>query len=184
MIHDTDRRGWFGASDTVRVMGRWDTQSFSQWWAVKLGVLREDFSSLAMRTGTAYEHPILKYLGVPVLDRQIRVRPLRLRVNLDGEDAGLITEVKTYGTPAFRVTRPYWMQCQVEMYAARKGCRIVAYRLEAEDYHNWFRPIDPDRLSFWPVEYDRTWVEMAYLPRLKYLAQCLKRGGWPREFDL
>lgn len=184
MIRNHDRSGWFGASDTAKIMGRWDTPTFARWWLVKLGLRREDFKTISMETGTAYEHPILDHLGVPVWDRQIRVRRLRLRVNLDGEDAALITEVKTYGKPPFKVSRAYWMQAQAEMYAAKKELRIAAYRLEAEDYGNWFRPIDPERLSIHPVEYDGAWVEGAYLPRLIYLAWSLKRGAWPREDDL
>lgn len=184
MIHDQDRSGWFGASDTRRMMGPWGSASFGRWWAVKLGLVRESWSSLAMRTGTAFEHPILEHLGVPVMDRQIRLRRYRLRVNLDGEDAELISEVKTHGKPRFVVSRAYWEQCQVEQFAARKACRIVAYRLEKEDYKNWLRPIDDNRLSFHPVPYDGGWVEGAYLPRLEYLAWCLKRGVFPRETDL
>lgn len=184
MIRDQDRSGWFGASDTRRITGPWTSPSFARWWAVKLGLVRDSFSNLAMKTGTAFEHPILEHLGVPVMDRQIRVRQLRLRVNLDGEDDTLISEVKTYGKALFVVTRAYWEQCQVEQFAARKACRIVAYRLEAEDYRNWLRPIDDKRLSFHPVPYDGAWVEGAYLPRLEYLAWCLKRGRFPNEVDL
>ena len=29
--------------------------------------------------------------------------------------------------------------------------------------------------------YDEEWVEREYLPRLRYLAKCLKTGQWPRE---
>lgn len=183
MIHSRDRSGWFGASDTARIMGPWTSQSFAQWWAVKLGLRQEQFKTLAMETGTAFEHRILSYLGVPVWDRQIRMRRLRLRVNLDGEDAEQISEVKTYGN-RFRVSGPYWMQCQVEMFAAQKSCRIAAYRLEPEDYRNWFRAIDGARLSIHPIEYDKTWVETEYLPRLRYLAGRLRKGEWPDGSDL
>lgn len=183
MIHNQDRSGWFGASDTAHIMGPWTSPSFGQWWLEKLGLRRGGIQTLAMKTGTAFEHRILTYLNVPVWDRQIRMRRLRLRVNLDGEDAETISEVKTYGK-SFRVTRPYWSQCQVEMFAARKPCRIVAYRLEPEDYRNWFRAIDGDRISFYPMEFDQQWIEMKYLPRLRYLAWCLKRGAWPDESDL
>lgn len=181
MIHDHDRSGWIGASDTCRVMGRWDTPTFARWWATKLGLVHDHYTNLSMQTGTAYEHPILEHLGVPCMDRQIKVRRLRLRVNLDGEDAETIHEVKTYGGAVFRVTRPYWMQAQVEMFAAHKPCRIVAYRLDPEDYKNWFQPIDGGRLSVHPVKYDGSWVEKQYLPRLEVLARCLKKGVWPGE---
>lgn len=181
MIQNHDRSGWFGASDTARVMGRWDTPTFARWWLVKLGLRQENFRTLAMDTGTAFEHPILRYLGALVLDRQIRLRRLRLRVNLDGEDVETITEVKTYGGDRFSVSRAYWMQAQVEMFAAQKPCRIAAYRLEQEDYQNWFRPIDGERITLHPIPYDREWIGENYLPRVKYLAWCLRKGAWPDE---
>lgn len=188
MIRDHDRSGWFGASDTARIMGQWDTPAFARWWLVKLGARRETYASRAMRTGTALEHRILDHLGIRRRDRQIKIRRLRLRVNLDGEDRQEITEVKTYSR-AFCLSRAYWMQCQVEMYASgrlhrRKECRIAAYRVEPEDHINWFRPIDADRLRLLPVAYDPDWVGRIYLPRLKYLAKCLRKGVWPRESDL
>ena len=33
-------------------------------------------------------------------------------------------------------------------------------------------------------EYDETWVEEKYLPRLRYLATCLKTGRWPRKEEV
>lgn len=187
MIRDHDRSGWFGASDTARIMGRWDTQTFEKWWLVKMGLRRESCSTRAMQTGTALEHRILDHLGVLQRDRQVKVRNLRLRVNLDGEDRKEITEVKTYSAKSFHVSNSYWMQCQVEMFASgchfrhRKNCKIASYQVEPEDYLNWFRPIEDKRLSFWPIEYDRDWVQEAYLPKVKYLARCLKSGTWPKE---
>ena len=87
MIHDHDRSGWFGASDTAAIMGKWDTKTFRSFWLQKLGVNRDHFSTLEMDTGSAYEHRILKHIGIRKMDRQIKIRRLRLRVNLDGEDA-------------------------------------------------------------------------------------------------
>ena len=58
MIHDHDRSGWFGASDTAAIMGRWDTKTFRSFWLQKLGVNRDHFSTLEMETGSAYEHRI------------------------------------------------------------------------------------------------------------------------------
>jgi len=180
MIHNHDRSGWIGASDTYTVMGRWDTKTFEKFWHVKLGLDTSHFETNAMKTGTAFEHKILDAIGVTRRDRQIRRRGLRLRVNLDGEDHDTIYEVKTYGKDSFQISKAYWMQAQVEMYATGKNLQIVAYRLEAEDYGNWLRPIAPERLSFHPVEYDGIWVEEKYLPRLRYLAECLREGRWPR----
>lgn len=184
MIHDQDRSGWFGASDTARIMGNWNTDTFSKWWLVKLGVRKEQFKTEAMETGSALEHRILDALGITKRDRQIRIRRLRLRVNLDGETPDCIHEVKTYGRPFFLVTKPYWMQCQVETFAAGKPCVIDAYRLEPQDYENWFRPIEGSRLSRYPIPYDPDWVRTQYLPRLSYLANCLKKGVWPHAGDL
>lgn len=183
MIHSKDRSGWFGASDTARIMGSWETKTFETFWLEKLGLYRSDFENLSMKTGTYFEGKILDYLKIKKRDRQIRIPALRLRVNLDGEDQ-TIREIKTCGRLSFSVTRPYWMQAQVEMYAAKKPLEIVAYRLLEEDYQNWMLPIDPDRLSRHPIAYDRDWVENRYLPRLRVLAECLKKGVWPNDIDL
>ena len=191
MIQDQDRSGWFGASDTAQIMRAWDTESFRRWWAVKLGIRAETFSSPAMRAGTAYEHRILDALGIVERDRQIRIPSLRLRVNLDGETPATICEVKTHkGDKPFAVSKAYRQQCQVEMFASghglrrRKECQIIAYRLTDAEYGNYFLPIQMDRISRHPIPYDAEWIERAYLPRLKYLAACLKSGRWPREEDL
>lgn len=180
MIHDHDRSGWFGASDTAMVMGNWNTRTFAEWWLVKLGIRESHIQTIQMQTGTALEHRILRHLGIKKMDRQIRIPSLRLRVNLDGEDRREITEVKTHYKP-FRVTKPYWMQSQVEMFAARKPVRIAAYQVTEEDYRNWFLPIDPERLEFHPIQCDEAWLEGQYLPRLRYLRDCLTEGRWPRD---
>lgn len=122
MIHDQDRSGWFGASDTATIMGSWDTETFRRWWAVKLGIRQDHYTNAAMQAGTAYEHKILDALGVKTRDRQIKVYALRLRVNYDGDDAQTVTEVKTYSKAPFKVSRAYWMQCQVEMFASGGAC--------------------------------------------------------------
>ena len=122
MIRNHDRSGWFGASDTATIMGNWNTDTFSRWWLVKLGVRKDRFVTPSMQCGTAYEHKILDALRVKIRDRQIRIRSLRLRVNYDGESRQLITEVKTHSKPVFKVTKAYWQQCQVEMFAS--GCGL------------------------------------------------------------
>lgn len=187
MIHDHDRSGWIGASDTSKVMSRRDTETFRKWWSVKLGIRQETFTTPAMQSGTAYEGKILDALGIRTRDRQVRIHGLRLRVNYDGEDAQRITEVKTHSKAEFRVSKAYWQQCQVEMLASgwglrrRKECRIAAYRMTEAELQNYFLPIDMGRMSFHPIPYDEEWVEREYLPRLRYLAKCLKTGQWPRE---
>lgn len=66
-------------------------------------------------------------IGVKERDRQIKIRRLRLRVNLDGE-TDVIHEVKTHRSTVFRVSKANWQQAQVEMFAAKKppGNRIVS----------------------------------------------------------
>lgn len=177
MISSHDRSGWFGASDTTVIMGSWKSKTFAIWWAEKLGFVRRDFASPQMLAGTYYEHRILDAIGVKKRDRQIKVRSLRLRVNLDGETQ-IIHEVKTH-KGEYRVTKAHWMQCQVQMFAARKGCEIVSYHMLPADYENFFNPIDLERVKRHPVEYDRDWMEGACLPRLRILAECLRKGVFP-----
>lgn len=190
MIHSKDRSGWFGASDTSVIMGHWTSETFRRWWAVKLGIRQERFTTPAMQAGNAYEHKILSALGVRWADKQIRITRLRLRVNYDGTDADMITEVKTHNKPWRKVSKQYWMQCQVEMYASgyglrrRKKCRIASYLLTEDDLENFFSPVRVYDIKIWPIEYDEAWVNEEYLPRLKYLAKCLKRGAWPREEEI
>lgn len=181
MISNHDRSGWFGASDTARIMGSWNTQTFSDWWLVKLGVKENTFTSVAMQTGTYKEHQILGFLKIRERDRQIKKPRLRLRVNLDGEDTDMIHEVKTYHKDEFKVSTAYWQQAQVEMFATGKRCKIVAYKVTDEDYKNYFLPIEKDRISFHPIQYDEEWIKTKYLPRLRYLAECLRKGAWPYE---
>lgn len=190
MIHSKDRSGWFGASDTATIMGHWDTETFRRWWAVKLGIRKEHFTNPAIQAGNAYEHKILKALGVRWMDKQIKIHHLRLRVNYDGTDPGLITEVKTHNKPWKKVSKQYWQQCQVEMFASghglrkRKECRIAAWLITEEAMQNFFTPVLPEDIKIWPIEYDEAWVNEEYLPRIKHLAKCLKHGTWPREEDV
>lgn len=177
MIADKSRAGWFGASDTSKIMGRWDTPTFARFWLEKLGVIENTYINRQMLAGTYYEHRILDALGIKQRDRQIRIPKYRLRVNLDGE-TDIIHEVKTYGA-VFKVTKPYWQQCQVQIFAAKKPCEITAYKLLPEDYKNFFNPIDMKRLSYHPIEYDAEWIDREYLPRIEYLAWCLKRRFTP-----
>lgn len=183
MIHNHDRSGWIGASDTSYVMGSWSTASFARWWAVKLGLIHGGVVTRAMQAGTAYEHHILHTLGITRTDRTIYRPLLRLRVNLDGEDAHCITEVKTHKKEVYTVSRAHWQQCQVQQYAAHKPCRIAAYRLLDDDYDNYFNDIDPARLTLHTVEYDAAWIETQYLPRLRVLARSLWERSVPHEPD-
>ena len=188
MIADKSRAGWFGASDTATIMGNWETDTFAKWWNVKLGITDNNFSNQYTAAGTAYEHRILDFLGIKNRDRQIRLKKwnghsIRLRVNLDGED-DIIHEVKTHKSEKFTVTKAYWMQAQVEMFASRKMLVIDSYRLLDGDYDNFFNPIDPNRLGRHSVEYDPMWVQREYMPRLIYLTQCMKEGKFPCKAEL
>lgn len=181
MIKSQDRSGWFGASDTYMIMnaGR-NTKSFAKWWAAKLGLFQNNISTVPMIAGTHWEHRILKHMGITRMDRQIRMRKYRLRVNLDGETAEHIVEVKTHSADKpFKVSKAYWMQAQVEQFASGKDVVIAAYALEPEDYVNFFRPVDQSRLQEIPIPYDFMWIIEKYLPQLEYFADCLHRGIKP-----
>lgn len=192
MIASHDRSGWFGASDTGYIMGRWDTKTFYNWWMVKLGFRTEHYTNQYMMAGTYYEHKILDSLEIPGLhkDSQILLPELCLRVNLDGDTDSRIYEVKTHkAEKPFKVSKQYYNQVQVQMFADRvyfgrnREAEIVSYGLEEEDYRNYFNPIDEDRRGEHQVEYDAAFIEK-YLPRLRYLAGCLKKGMIPRCEDV
>lgn len=182
MISDKDRSGWFGASDTPFIIGNWKTATFEKWWMQKLGINRDHFNNKYTSAGTHYEHRILESLGIPMeLDKQIILEDLRLRVNLDGNDTDTIYECKTYMfDKGFKLPKKYIQQVQVQMYASGfHNAKIIAYGLKEEDYNNFFHPIDPDRLSVFDIPYDERWLNEVYLPKLKYLAECLNEGRFP-----
>ena len=56
---------------------------------------------------------------------------------------------------------------------------IVAYALAPEDYDNYFNDIDNNRISMYEVTYDNNFIHEEYLPKLKRLVDCLKRGEFP-----
>lgn len=182
MIQDNDRSGYFGASDTPYIIGNTETKSFERWWLEKCGILRNTFTNDAMSAGTHYEHRILEYIGVDSFDKQIIIEDLKLRVNLDGDKGEKIYEVKTYRhSSGFKLPKKYINQVNVQMFAFKwKVADIVAYGLSEYDYRNYFNPIDTERLSFHPVEYDEAWINNIYLPRLEYYAECLRKGVMPR----
>lgn len=180
MISDKDRSGYIGASDTQYVMGNWNTKTFENWWRVKQGITQNNFTNDAMMAGTAYEHKILDSLGIVGLEMDKQIIIDRLRVNLDGNTATKIYEVKTYNAKKeFKVSKAYRMQVNVEMYASQiyRAC-IVAYALEDEDYINYYRDIDKSRLSYHEIEYDADFIA-EYEKRLAYLTMCMKTGIFP-----
>lgn len=185
MISDKDRSGFIGGSDTGYVMKSWGTKTFEKWWRIKQGLEEDNFESEAMQAGTAYEHKILDALNIPDLEKDKQIIKGLLRVNLDGNTATKVYEVKTYkaGKP-FKVSKDYWRQVQVEMYAlgVRQG-EIVAYGLLPEDYNNFYRDIDPKRLSHHKIKYDKRFIA-DYEKRLQYLCKCLEDGTWPDEGEV
>lgn len=181
MIQSQDRSYYIGASDTSMVVGNWQTKTFENWWLEKLGLYKNNLSNESTKAGNNYEHKILDALQIEDLkmDKQIIID--RLRVNLDGNTETCIYEVKTHKSEKeFKVSKQYWRQAQVEMYASNiHNLYIVAYALEENDYKNYFNKIDKQRLQLIPIEYDEVFIENEYLPRLKVLVECLKKGEFP-----
>lgn len=185
MISSKDRSGYIGASDTDYVMRKWNTKTFEKWWRVKQGIEVNNISTEAMMAGTAYEHAILDALHISGLEKDKQIIKGRLRVNLDGNTESKIYEIKTHNADKpFRVSAGYRRQVNVEMYASgiREAC-IVAYALQPEDYRNYYRDIDTDRLTFHPIPYDDDFIH-EYERRMLYLSRCLEYGKFPKEGDI
>lgn len=180
MITDKDRSYYIGASDVSYVMGSWDTPTFAKWWMVKLGVLTNGFTTEAMEAGNAYEHPILDALNVPGLQKDAQIIRGRLRVNLDGSTDDCIYEVKTYKAgKAFRPTQNYIRQVNVQMYiTGLRKAYIVSYGLTPEDYKCHHNPIDPRRIAYHKIRYDRRFIAQ-FEKRLFYLSECLEEKKHP-----
>ena len=191
MIADQDRSGWFGASDTAMICGNWRTKTFMDWWLKKLGLNTKHYTTRSMLAGVYYEHAILEHVKAPRRDHQIIIPELRLRVNLDGDQAGgngkagRIWEVKTYKyEKPFRVSKTYWQQVQVQMFAKLEvekilpETEITSYGLLPEDYCNFFREIDPARVGHHPIGYDPAFIRL-YLDKLAVLRDCMIRGVFP-----
>lgn len=182
MIATKDRGYYFGASDTDKVIGKWTSDTFAKWWLQKLSINTDHFENRYTSAGTHYEHRILESLGIPMeFDKQVILEDLRLRVNLDGNDTDTIYECKTYKFESgFKMPKKYKDQVQVQLFATGfKKAKIITYGLTEEDYDNYFNPIDPERRGEALIVYDDRWINEVYLPRLKYLAQCLKEGRFP-----
>lgn len=197
MISSQDRSGYFGASDTNKVLSKnRDTRTWKQWWAVKLGEQEPEFKgSIYTEAGNKYEHPILRSISGKInFDRQIIYEKYLLRVNYDGDLEGTIYEVKTHKAEnEFEVTTAYWRQAQVEMYAYKKmqeelelpefkKLYIVSYPLYPDEYYKEWEEveIDDNRIKFQEVEYDKQFIKGEYLPKLKELAKALKKGKAPK----
>lgn len=181
MIQDHDRSYYIGASDTIYVIGNWETASFEKWWGTKSGLYSSDFQNDAMKAGTAYEHKILESLGKPGMEMDRQFITGRLRINLDGNTSDCIYEVKTYRNgEKFLLKKAYRAQVQVEMYGSGiRRAYIVSYGLEKEDYGNFYRDIDLNRITMHELIYDEEFIQETYLPRFEYLSHCLDLGTFP-----
>lgn len=183
MIVSHDRSYYIGASDTDKVIGNWKTKTWEKWWLQKIGINQDRFDNRYTIAGTNWEHRILESLHIQgmELDKQFIIEDIRLRVNLDGNTPDRIKECKTYKwEKGFKVPKKYRDQVQVQMFGSGiHNADIVAYGLVEEDYDNFFRKIDMSRLREHPIIYDPNWIETVYLPKLRILADCLKRGAFP-----
>lgn len=182
MIADKDRSGYFGASDTDKIIGNYKTATFEKWWLQKIGINRDHVVNKFTAAGTHYEHPILESLGIPMeFDKQIILEDLLLRVNLDGNTEDTIYECKTYRhEKGFKLPRKYINQVQVQMFASGlRKAKIIIYGLLEGDYENFFHDIDPGRRDEVIITYDERWINEVYLPKLRYLAECLREGRFP-----
>lgn len=182
MIASHDRSGYFGASDVSFIVGNWTTKTFAKWWLQKLSINTDHFDNRYTSAGTYFEHRILESLGIPMeFDKQIIIEDLKLRVNLDGNDTDTIYECKTYKLEnGFKMPKKYKKQVQVQLFATGfRKAKIIVYGLKEEDYDNYFKDIDPKRRTEEIILYDDRWINEVFLPRLKYLAQCLKEGRFP-----
>lgn len=186
MIESKDRSGWFGASDTDRIVGSFNTKTFIDWWLTKEGVKNNSFESPEMNAGTHWEHRILQFVDETMeTDKQILIPELRLRINLDGNTADADYECKTYKYGKnFKVPLKYKRQVWVQMFGSKlRKAFIVAYGLTENDYKNYLAPIDEDRLDLFPIEYNEDFINNVYLPRLMYLVFCLNIGVFPTDED-
>lgn len=192
MIKNKDRSGWFGASDIKFIMGNWETTTFIDWWQTKLGTKANSFSNVYTLSGTHKEHQLARHYAEKnnekiYTDRQVKIRKLRLRVNLDCETKDKIIEIKThkFTENKWKMPKEYEWQVWVQMFATkkRKAC-IYAYAMTEEDYNNFWLDIDNARVEEIPIEYNESWVEEEMLPRLVYLCKCLKKKKTPniKEF--
>jgi hypothetical protein len=182
MIKSKDRSGCFGASDTHYIMGNFETDSFRRWWLEKCGTISNEFKTIYTVAGTYKEHQILDAVTRCRKDRQIRIPLFRLRINYDGDTRDDIFEVKTF-KGKFSVAK-YRGQVMVQMFGKRirKGT-IIAYKMEEEDYENFFLPIDEERVSVFHLTFDKEFIK-EYVHRLCYLKRCLKSKVVPSNTEL
>lgn len=184
MIKSTDRSKYWGASETSKIVGNWNTKTFMDLYLVKLGVIENNFTNTYLMAGNAYERKIAESLGLKMkFDRCVKMPKLRLRVNLDAETKDCIYEIKTHKATDKEWKPPlaYWQQCQVQMFATGKHkCKLIAYPMTDENYENFFLEVDKEKVEIFDIEYNEQWIQNEYLPRLVYLCKCLKNRKTPK----
>ena len=186
MIHDTDRRWWFGASDSQKILTpNRNTESWQSWWRVKCGLEEQAFTgNKYTQAGTRFEHPILECFDKNMNeDRQLKIEPLRLRVNYDGDLDGNIFEVKTHKADSmFEISSYIYAQVQTQMYVWKecmddfKHLYVLSYALTEADYNNQDPTVDDidfDRIKVHKVKYNRGHVKR-FLKALEPLAADLR----------
>ena len=191
MIKNQNRAYWFGASDTSMIMGNWDTQSFLDWWFVKLGFYSNNRKSWKMDCGNILEIPIIREIErqecyrIRIGRHPYYIWSLRLRCNYDGLTKDYVIEIKTTGKMFLKVPKNYWQQCQVLMFRKRRKKAILyAYQMIDDDYANpYFPNIDYRRIKSFVIDYDKEFIEQEYKPRLKYLARCLREKKVPSKTE-
>ena len=187
MITNTDRKWWFGASDSDMVVNpNHNSASWQKWWRVKCGLEEPDFKGTRYTAaGTRFEHPILECFDKNMhMDRQLIIENKRLRLNYDGDLDGHIFEVKTHTAKKhFEVTPYIEAQIQTEMYGWKQcrddfsGLYILSYAMTEDDYNNMNPTVDDidfDRIKVHRRKYRRAWVKH-YLKCLEPLVEELKR---------
>lgn len=186
MISNTDRKWWFGASDSEMVVNpNHKSASWQKWWRVKCGLEEPDFKGTRYTAaGTRFEHPILECFDKNMhMDRQLIIEDKRLRLNYDGDLDGYIFEVKTHtANRNFEVTPYIESQTQTEMYGWREcrddfsGLYILSYAMTEDDYNNMnptVEDIDYDRIKVHKRKYRRPWIKH-YLKCLEPLVKDLR----------
>lgn len=193
MIQSKDRTGYIGCSDTDMVMGNWKTKTFSKWFGEKVGLPTDHFQNKYTLAGTNYEHKILEAVRemkrlTPLqfeMDKQIIIPELKIRANYDGTTVDTIYEVKTHkAEKPFKVSKTYWRQAQAEMavwqaeYGFTPTLYIVSYPLTEEEYINYFRDIDREKLQFDEIAFDEEFAK-EYFEKVKIIAECMTIGKHP-----
>ena len=190
------RVGTIGASDTKFVMLNYDTKTFTNWWAEKIGIKEpKNFDSVYIQAGTLLELPVLK-AKFGTLENLNIARTFtskkypRLKVNLDADDGKCNYEVKCIKYEKafdyqFKIDINYYRQVQVQMFVSGlKKSKLIVYGLRPADYDFdklVVVEIDKERIFEFPIEYDQEWIEKEYLPKLSYLCDCLDKNEIPKN---